>query len=95
MFQGPVASYVQHRVLSGAALNSGSGSQRVGQICNVRLFLDLEPCSEMGWDEVQDVRTGPGWEHGGATELTVSFASGIETGVGRCLLGADATCWNK
>lgn len=32
---------------------------------------------------------------GGAMELTVSLASGVQPGVGRCPLGADATCWNR
>lgn len=77
MFQGPVASYSGHSVLSDAALNSRSRSQ-----C-VRFFLDLEPHGEAGWVGVQDVRTGPGWERGEAMEPTVSFASEVQTWVGR------------
>lgn len=77
MFQGPVASYARHRVLSDATVNSGTGSQCVGQTCNVRFFLDLEPHGEVGWDGVQDLRPGPGCKHGGAVGLTVSFASGV------------------
>lgn len=41
------------------------------------------------------MRTGPVWGRGGAMELTVSLASGVQPGVGRCPLGADATCWNR
>lgn len=46
-----------------------------------------------GWG--RDVRTGPVWGRGGAMELTVSLASGVQPGVERRPLGADATCWNR
>lgn len=94
MFRRPVASYARHRGLSDA---SGSGLQRVGQTRDVRFFLGLEPHGEVGRDGVGTCAPAPGpvWGRGGAMELTVSLASGVQPGVGRCPLGADATCWNR